>query len=438
MQASATLGDYQIIREIGRGGMGVVHLARQRCLGRLVALKILPAEFTSDPLRLERFHREAEVISRLDHPSIVPVFSVGEDGGTHYIAMKFLEGETLDRVIFARRPPPAPAEDGAGDSDTLVLPREEGVPPPEERRRPERPAIHPKFRAITAESEPGWVSRILRIGEKVARALHHAHDQGVIHRDVKPGNILLDAHGHPWLLDFGLVRDLSGDSLTHTDNFLGTAWYMAPEQIRHDRGPADHRVDVYALAVTLYELLTSRRPFDYRSPDTLFHAIVNEEPVPPRRLNPRLPRDVDTVLLKAMSKRSADRYATAEAFADDLRRVRGFEPIVARPETATGRARRWVRRNPALAAAILFGVLSFVGMIEVSVYRDILDERRRSAALESADEAYDHGSFRDALDHYDLYVMLGGDEDVIAPRLHALRRLLDRRPPPRSDTVRSR
>jgi hypothetical protein len=432
VHATTIIGDFQLVREIGRGGMGVVHLARQLSLGRLVALKILPAEFTADPLRLERFHREAEVISRLDHPSIVPVYAVGHEDGIHYIAMKFLDGETLDNVIRARRPPDPGLAGGGPDpvlpSDTQVLPKPGFIPRTRRiLRLPGTPAVPVPIVSLASESEAGWLSRCVRIVEKVARALHHAHTRGVIHRDVKPGNIFLDASGHPWLLDFGLVRDLSANELTRTDSFLGTAWYMAPEQVRRDPGGPDHRADVYALGVTLYEMLTLRRPFEYRSPDTLFHAIVNEEPIPPRRFNPQLPRDLETVALKAMSKNPAERYASAQAMADDLKRIRGYEPIEARPQNILGRGRRWIQRNPALSAALLFGVLSFTGMVEVLVWRQRLDERRAQTALEAADRAYDLGDVRAALTHYDTYIMLGGDEEIVAPRRNSLKKLLEPR-----------
>jgi serine/threonine protein kinase len=179
----------------------------------------------------------------------------------------------------------------------------------------------------------------MRMAEKIAMALHHAHQSGVIHRDVKPSNIMLDRKGDPCLLDFGLVRDLASDdqTLTVSGGLLGTAYYMAPEQVRQENGRVDHRADIYSLGVTLYEMVTLRRPFPSDSPDVLFHAIVNEDPVPPRKIEPRLPRDLETVILKAMEKDPESRYQTAEAFAADLRRVRSFEPIVARSTGPLGR-----------------------------------------------------------------------------------------------------
>lgn len=392
----------------------MVYLARQESLGRLVALKVLPSEFLADPTRLQRFHLEAEVISRLDHPSIVPVYAVGEHEEVHYIAMKYLDGATLDSYVRARRPDDEHRESDPED-DTLVLPsgRVPGTWSP--RRGAQTPTLD------TTESEPGWVFKSLRMIERVARALHHAHENGVVHRDVKPSNILVDGGGHPWLLDFGLVRDLSAHTLTDSSSFLGTAWYMSPEQIRGERDRIDHRIDIYSLGVTLYELVTLHRPFAYSRPDTLFHAIVNEEPIPPRRRNPRLPKDLETVVLKAMAKEPEARYQSAEAFAEDLRRVRSFEPIVARPVSAIGRVRKWILRNPVLAGAFLFAVLSFVGMVEYSVYRDLLDERRAYAALENADRAFDDGEFQLALEQYNVYLALGGDPEVVGPRLSEVR-----------------
>ena len=411
------LGDFRVIREIGRGGMGVVYLARQESLGRLVALKVLPGEFLADPTRLQRFRLEAEVISRLDHPSIAPVYAVGEHQGVHFIAMKYLDGTTLDRLIRLRKPEDPREADP--DDDTLVLPSGRVPGAWKARRRSDRPKVD------STESEPGWIFKSLRMIERVARALQHAHDNGVIHRDVKPSNILVDGTGHPWLLDFGLVRDMSARTMTDSSSFLGTAWYMAPEQVRGERDRIDHRIDIYSLGVTLYELVTLSRPFAYSRPDTLFHAIVNEEPIPPRKRNARLPKDLETVILKAMAKEPEARYASTEAFAEDLRRVRSFEPIVARPVSAFGRARKWVLRNPGLAGAMMFAVLSFVGMIEYSVYRDLLDKRRATAALENADRAFDGGRLHDALEQYNVYLALGGDIEIVSPRLASLRNRLD-------------
>ncbi|MAG32365.1 MAG: hypothetical protein CL908_15900 [Deltaproteobacteria bacterium] len=432
MQKRDRLGEFQLLRELGRGGMGIVYLARQESLGRLVALKVMPEGVVEDPGRLERFHLEAEVISRLDHPSIVPVFAVGEDDGIHYIAMKYLDGTTVDEMIRRRRPT-GDLHRASPDSDTMVLRSQDRVPA---RFVPRRDPLHERT-ARSTESEPGWVFRALRIVERVARALHHAHENGVIHRDVKPSNILIDGKGHPWLLDFGLVRDLACEGFTETDGFLGTAWYMSPEQVRRDRDTTDHRADVYSLGVTLYELVTLRRPIAYERPDTLFHAIVNEEPIRPRRRNPALPKDLETVILKAMAKDPSARYGSAEEFAEDLRRVRSFEPVVARPVSVVGRARRWIHRNPMVAGAFLFGILSFVGMVEYSVYRDLLDQRRARVALDTADDAYQSGEWGDALQNYQLYIALGGDADIVGPRLEdAMVRLA--RPPPILAAARSR
>jgi len=439
------LGEYVLEREIGRGGMGVVYLARQESLGRLVALKVLPFELTRDRERLDRFRREAEVIARLDHPGIIPLYGVGETEGIHYIAMKYVQGQTLEEEIKSRRPPEAEAEEDEGDeeagvvSDTQVLsPSDRGrlMEGPSRRTTLPRGFVVPEPEAddgaepsrSLSESDVGWTFRCMKIAERVARALDHAHQRGVIHRDVKPSNIILDRSGHPFLVDFGLGRDMTSNDKTLTDSggIMGTAHYIAPEQVlgKQDRG--DPRGDIYALGVTLYEMVTLRRPFPASTPDVLFYSIVNTEPRPPRRIDPRLPRDLETVILKAMEKDPERRYQSAAAFAEDLRRVRAFEPISARPVSIFSRVRRWTQRNPLLAGAILFALLSFVGMVEFSIYQGLVDGRRRSAVLTRADQAFERGNLEEALVQYRLYLELGGDPQAIAPRYRVLTR--DRRP----------
>jgi serine/threonine protein kinase len=394
--------------------MGVVYLARDLAGKGWVALKVLPPEFVIDRDRLERFQREAEVVSRLDHEAIIPVYGVGEEDGIHFIAMKFCEGEPLDDLIESRREMVRlpPAEE---DADTQVIPR----------RRRQRARRRQQRAPDPAASDPGWIHRCLRICEEVARALHHAHGRGVIHRDVKPGNIILDGEGDPWLVDFGLVRDLNAHTLTESRDIIGTVFYMAPETITQRREEVDHRVDIYALAVTLYELVTLERPFDDPSPQKLFHKIVNEEALPARRLNARLPRELETVLTKGMEKDPSDRYETALEFAEDLRRVRSFEPVRARPPGRWRRLMRWVQRHPVPAAAMVLSLLSVVGMIEYTLYQHLKEVRRRDDKLVFAERAYEEGDRLGALRGYCGYLALGGDSDRVQGRLEALIDALD-------------
>ena len=411
---SDRIGDFEIIREIGRGGMGIVYLAKQISLGRRVALKILPPEFTGDPERLQRFRREAAVISRLDHDCIAPVYGVGEENGVHFIAMKYLEGETLDVLIATRRAAGRMAQVSSSC-------RTEVLSSPASPIRAESRELPPTDEALVQEaSDTGWVHRCLRIAEKVGLALHHAHGRGIIHRDVKPGNIFIDNEGEPWLLDFGLVRDLETGSLTESQGILGTAFYMAPETVTNDRENCDHRIDVYGLAATLYEMVTLRRPFDYNSPDTLFHCIVNEDPRPPKALVSELPVDVSTVILKGLEKAPEARFSSALEMAQDLRRIRRFEPILSRPTGWVQRIRRAIRRNPGGAAALLFSLLSFLGMVEYTLYERGRSRKQIERALATANEAYDAGRRREALDGYRIYLALGGDIEGVRGRMDAV------------------
>lgn len=341
--ASGRLGDFDILREVGRGGMGIVYRARQVSLAREVALKILPGLRARDPRALERFLREARAASQLDHPGICPVYQAGEAGGYAFIAMRFIDGATLSSRIAERRDPPSGSRfvsqvDDDGETTLRVTARPGG---PEALRR------HP----LDLRSD-------LALVEKAARALHHAHSRGVIHRDVKPGNIIVTAGGEPVVLDFGLALFVSGDAtaLTATGDVMGTPVYMSPEQITGRSSALDARTDIYSLGVTLYELLTLERPFSGDSREAIYRQILLRDPVPLRRLDPRIPRDVETVCLKAMARDPDRRYATAADFADDLRRLLDLAPIHARPVGRATRAWLLARRFPvptALAVLLL-------------------------------------------------------------------------------------
>jgi eukaryotic-like serine/threonine-protein kinase len=411
-----TLGDFRLEAEIGRGGMGVVYLARQLSLGRSVALKVLPREYLRDPMYVGRFKREAEAISRLDHPHVVPVIAVGEEDGHRFIAMKHVAGATLDALIRAR------SEGGgaplASSEPTLVIPRE--GPPRMVRRSKETPSDFGDGGVLgrLATCEPGtWRVRVAEIGEKIALALGHAHDRGIIHRDVKPGNILVDRDGEPCLLDFGLVRDLCDDrTLCDGRSVLGTAQYMSPEQVRGFRRLTTGRSDVYSLGVTLYEALTMRRPFDDRATTAVLHAVVEEEPPSPRSLVRDLPVDLETIVLKAMSKRPEDRYATASDMAADLRRFRNAEPIAAiRPGFRAWR-RQFKKMQSAAIAASFAAFLVSVGVAGVVVMGGDRDAELRATALRDADAAYAQGDFVVAAEHYAVFERLGGRDAEVEDR----------------------
>jgi serine/threonine protein kinase/formylglycine-generating enzyme required for sulfatase activity len=356
------LGPWRLLREIGRGGQGAVYLAEDARLRRKAAVKVLTSTgFTG--AALDRFKREAAVAARLDHPGICAVYDVGLEGRTPYIAMRYVEGETLAQRIESTR---ARAAAGGAPLSHIELPSTGAAaeevrpathghgakPAPRARRASEPRAADPNAPSTQIE-----LSRILRLIEQTARIVHAAHEAGVIHRDLKPGNIIVTAEGEPVVLDFGLAKDTSGleATLTQEGDLMGTPAYMSPEQIAAHRISLDRRTDVYSLGVTLFECITLRRPFDAPTRDGLYQAILTKTAPDPRTFNRAIPADLKVVLETALDKDRERRYATALDFAEDLRRVRCFEPITARPASAITKLARWARRSPALAAA-LFGL----------------------------------------------------------------------------------
>ncbi len=376
----ARIGPYLLLRELGRGGMGVVHEAQDLRLQRRVALKLLAPGFAaSGPLRL-RFEREAAVAARLDHPGIAAVYEAGEADGTAFIAMRFVEGRPLSEWIADGR--------AAGRGGTVSLP---GTASDAET------AATPSDGARTTGA-PGRtaVDRVLRFFEGAARALHHAHEQGLVHRDVKPANLMVARSGEPVLLDFGLAREEEGEGqgLTQTGHLMGTPAYMSPEQLTAQRIRVDRRTDVYSLGVSLYEALTLALPFEAPTREGLYKAILTSDPADPRHRNRAVGADLKVVIETAMEKDRDLRYGTALDLAEDLRRVREREPVRARPPAAMVRLWRWVERSPTLArvgaVVLMLGVgLGISAFVVVRSERDARDvalegERAQAAAKESA------------------------------------------------------
>ena len=312
-----SFGDYDLVSEIARGGMGVVYKARQRSLGRVVALKVLSSGEFASPEFVRRFRAEATAAARLQHPNIVAIHEVGEHEGVRYFTMDFVEGPDLARSM-----------DG----------------------RPLRPDV-----AATQ----------LRT---IAEAIEHAHRQGILHRDLKPSNVLIDPFGEPRVTDFGLAKELAVESdLTETGQVLGTPGYLPPEQADPSLGPLTPAADVYSLGAILYYMLTARAPFVAGSLQEILRQVAVEDPVAPRVLNPGVPRDLETICLKCLERAPERRYPSAAALAEDLRRFIAREPIVARPASATGRFARWCRRRPAMATVWLLAVALALGSTSSAV-----------------------------------------------------------------------
>ena len=320
---------YEILGVLGTGGMGIVYKARHLRLDRLVALKMIKAGAGAQPDDLARFEAEARAVAAIDHPNIIKIFEIGEHDGLPYFSLEFLEGGSLAQRIAGK---PQPIEDAA------------------------------------------------RIVETLARAMDVAHRRGIVHRDIKPANVLLAGDGTPKIADFGLVKRLEADSAqTGTGSILGSPSYMAPEQTTgaEKAGPA---ADQYALGATLYEMLTGRPPFRGSSILDTLDLIRTAEPVAPSQLLPRMPRDLETICLKALQKDAARRYPDVAAMAEDLRRFRAGEPIVARPISGPERAWRWCRRNPAVA--LLLGAVAaslLLGMAGTSYYAIQASNREQDA-----------------------------------------------------------
>jgi serine/threonine protein kinase/tetratricopeptide (TPR) repeat protein len=348
-----TLGDFRILREVGRGGMGVVYEAEQLSLHRHVALKVLPFAGTLDPRQLQRFRNEAQAAACLHHTNIVPVYYVGQDRGVHYYAMQFIEGQTLASLIHQlRQAQAAPA--AAPPEGTMAY-----TPP----RGPATESAALQATSATGSRGRDHFRRVAALGVQAAEALEYAHQMGVIHRDVKPANLLLDGRGNLWVTDFGLAHVQSEASLTLSGDLVGTLRYMSPEQALAKRVVIDHRTDVYSLGVTLYELLTLRPAFAGKDRQELLRQIAFEEPAAPRRVSKAVPAELETIVLKAVEKNPADRYGTARELADDLRRWLEDKPIRARRPGLVQRLAKWSRRHRALtvsAAAVL--LLAVVGL----------------------------------------------------------------------------
>jgi serine/threonine protein kinase len=374
----AMLGDFRILRELGRGGMGIVYEAEQLSLGRRVALKVLPFAAMLDGQQLARFKNEARAAATLDHPNIVAIYSVGCERGVHYHAMQLIEGQSLAEVIDAlraerkeqragrnnsglpapRSPLPAPAP-GRPSADSGA-----GPPSAQQAQSPAGDTVKAALSTLCTSGSAAFFRTVAELGIQAAEALDHAHQNGILHRDIKPANLLVDCSGignnsvKLSITDFGLARMEADAGITMTGDILGTLRYMSPEQALAKRAIVDHRSDIYSLGITLYELLTLEPAFSGDDRQELLKRITFDEPRPLRQASAHIPPDLATIIQKAIEKEPADRYATAKDFSDDFRAFLEHRPIVARQATLMERARKWSRRHPAAVWAISFFLLA--------------------------------------------------------------------------------
>ena len=336
LPAGDSLGEFTLIRELGRGGMGVVYLARDEELGRLVAVKLLNDAFFDSELAVGRLRHEAKALAGLSHPSIVPVYSYGHGGDRHFLVMEYVEGRTFEQWL-------AEAVGGTG-ADLSGNEAHPGASPDLLNRDQIREAV----------------SVLIQIGD----AIQYAHDQGVIHRDLKPSNILLGTDGHAKVTDFGIAIVAADPGHTMTAELIGTPYYMSPEQAGALAKQLDFRTDIFSLGVGLYRVLTSRLPFTGESMPSILHSICHSQPLSPRSINPVVDRDLTTICLKALEKAPQERYQSAAHFAADLRSWLRGDPILASPPTLAKRVKHLVKRRPVLTVT----AVSLIAVVGLATY----------------------------------------------------------------------
>lgn len=385
------LGDFRILREIGRGGMGVVYEAEQISLRRRVALKVLPFAAAIDERQIQRFKNEALAAAHLQHANIVPVYAVGCDRGVHFYAMQFIEGQSLSELIGDLREMDSAKGRLTEAQQTLCEPVIDSTDASLRHSRTLTGEVDDKTEgSVTRTRSTGnraYFETAARLGRQAAFALEYAHQTGIVHRDIKPSNLLLDALGQLWVTDFGLAQIGGDGNLTATGELLGTLRYASPEQAQARRGIVDHRSDIYSLGATLYELITLRPVFDGRDRVELLRQIIHDDPQLPRSLDRAIPEDLETIILKSLRKEPAERYATAEELADDLQRFLENRPIQARRPTLVERARKWGRRHPSVVAAsiVVLLLVSVGSLISAAIIR--VEQGKATAAQKQTQDA---------------------------------------------------
>ena len=436
------IGDFRILRQIGRGGMGVVYEAEQVSMQRRVALKVLPLAGLVDELKIHRFQNEVRAVAALNHPNIVPVYMVGQERGVHYYAMQLIHGRSLSEVILSLqrvRDEDKPL-DGASISQVTNFGRAGAAGDPQQddveetigsdiahdsQQVPcETVAGEGSSSTIPHSSHREYQRSVAALGVQAASALQHAHDQGVIHRDIKPANLMLDTAATLFVTDFGLARIESDVGVTMTGDLIGTLRYMAPEQAVAKRGVVDHRADIYSLGVTLYELLTLQPAYRAEDRRQLLKQIAFEEPTRLRRLAPEISVELETIVHKAMSKEAEERYASAEQLAVDLQLYLENRPINAKPPTAVEIIGKWTRRNPILTwSAFITMTLVTIAFVSSTLViskkerqaRHLAEKRRQElyvSQMNLVHEAWNQGDLQHAQQLLSLHRPVGDEADL--------------------------
>jgi serine/threonine protein kinase len=451
------LGDFRLLKQIGRGGMGTVYEAYQLSLRRRVALKVLPHAAALDPRQLQRFNNEARAAASLHHPNIVPVYAVGCDRGVHYYAMQHIEGQSLAALIQGlRQPAPSTAPDrAAGTADQtppLLHPGANGgknlaatqgggtspvgLAPGLHAGTVPAAAVSSATLALSGERSSNRLTffrRMAHLALTTADALEHAHQLGVVHRDIKPANLLLDGKYTLWITDFGLALLHNNAGLTTTGELVGTLRYMSPEQAGGKRGLVDHRTDIYSLGVTLYELLTLEPLFASNDSTQLLHQIACDEPRAPRSIDPTIPFELETIVLKALAKNPAERYATAQELADDLKLFLQDQPVQARRPTLPERIRKWARRHKLMVAwAAVLLVTTTAGLLASTILiarahsetKAALDREQRKTEEAERQRTRAEANFFQARRAIDFLTQLSAEELVDEPDVLEVRRKL--------------
>ena len=445
------LGDFQIIGEIGRGGMGVVYEAAQLSLGRRVALKVLPLAATFDAKHLQRFRQEAQAAAQLHHSNIVPVYAVGCERGIHFYAMQLIEGQSLEAIIrqlqqqmgltpgddissaarFSGSKSGQPGSIGPDSTDAWRREAAAESSPRCDSTETDRTSdtlrqCSQHFSTHGSGKDVQFYRSAARCMAQAAEALEYAHQQGIIHRDIKPANLLVDIRGNVWITDFGLAHFHSNPGLTATGDVIGTVRYMSPEQASGQHVVLDHRTDVYSLGATFYELMTLQPVFAGTSRHSILFQVLNRDPRAPRSLDRKIPPELETILLKALNKNPVDRYASAQELADDLHRFLRDEPIWAKRPSLLEHVRKWSRRHPSLIGAGVFVMFITLVVSLATIWLITQANERTKTALAQeqirAEEAQTR--FRQARQAVDLLIEVSEEELADKPPLQGVRKRL--------------